>query len=103
MSRFKFACSCGKRLAAYDWMVGRLLTCPKCGRTLTVPTPFQAEDQLNKMIEGGYAPERRQIGKPIEKASRFKWLVVVAAVLGLTGALVLAGAIGWFLHRFISQ
>ena len=58
MSRFKFMCGCGKRLAAYDWMVGRLLTCPKCGATLTVPTPFQAEQNLHEMIDEGYDPSK---------------------------------------------
>lgn len=86
MSRFKFACSCGKRLAAYDWMVGRLLSCPKCGRTLTVPTPFQAEDQFNAMIQKGYTPERRQIGKPIIRPNWKKRLLIAGGVLFVLAA-----------------
>ena len=85
MSRFKFACTCGKRLAAYDWMVGRILSCPNCGRTLTVPTPFQAEDQLNEMIDKGYTPTRRKLGQPFERKSPLKLtaLVVLAVVLAV--------------------
>jgi len=98
MSRFKFACSCGKRLAAYDWMVGRLVSCPKCGRTLTVPTPFQAEDHFKRMIEEGYTPERRQIGKPVERASRTKRIVIVASILLLVLAATAVVLWTWVLH-----
>ncbi|HUW56521.1 MAG TPA: hypothetical protein VMZ92_07790 [Planctomycetota bacterium] len=80
MSRFKFACSCGKRLAAYDWMVGRILSCPNCGRTLTVPTPFQAEDQLSDMIDKGYTPTRRRFGQPMERKSLLGRVVLVVVV-----------------------
>ena len=90
MSRFKFACSCGKRLAAYDWMVGRLLNCPKCGRTLTVPTPFQAEDQFNKMVESGYTVERRRIGRPVVRLNWKKRLLVAAGVVVVLGAVAAA-------------
>ncbi|HUU43618.1 MAG TPA: hypothetical protein VMY39_03300 [Planctomycetota bacterium] len=97
MSRFKFACSCGKRLAAYDWMVGRLLSCPKCGRTLTVPTPFQAEDQLQRMIEGGYTPFRRRLGRPIR---RMGWPARIGLLAGLLAvAAGVACAVLYFLKR----
>jgi len=97
MSRFKFACNCGKRLAAYDWMVGRLLSCPKCGRTLTVPTPFKAEDQLKKMIETGYTPEKRQIGKPVRKPNWPKRIGILAGAIAVGAAL--ACAVLYFLNR----
>ena len=95
MSRFKFACSCGKRLAAYDWMVGRILSCPSCGRTLTVPTPFQAEDQLNEMIDKGYSPMRRKLGQPMEKKS------MVGRVALVLAALILAIAAGMLLRYLV--
>ena len=81
MSRFKFACNCGKRLAAYDWMVGQVINCPKCGRTLTVPTPFQAEEHIAEMVEKGYSLQRRKIGKPVDPAEkRHKHLFIFAVI-----------------------
>lgn len=81
MSRFKFACNCGKRLAAYDWMIGRILSCPKCGRTLTVPTPFKAQDKLDEMVEKGYSPARRKLGKPVDPHARRKHILLLAGVV----------------------
>lgn len=98
MSRFKFTCSCGKRLAAYDWMVSRLVTCPNCGQTLTVPTPFQAQEQLHEMIDRGYTPTRRKLGKPIEKRSGLK---VTATVLLAIILAVVAAAVGMFVYFLI--
>ena len=98
MSRFKFACSCGKRLAAYDWMVGRILSCPNCGQTLTVPTPFKAQEQFDEMIDRGYTPTRRKLGKPIEKRSGLK---VTATVLLVIILAVLAVAAGMFVYFLI--
>jgi len=93
MSRFKFACSCGKRLAAYDWMVGRIVTCPNCGRTLTVPTPFKAQEKLDEMIEKGYSPTKRKIGRPVDRAARRRHVTVligvVLVVLAAAAAVVL--------------
>jgi len=86
MSRFKFVCGCGKRLAAYDWMVGRIVSCPRCGRTLTVPTPFKAEDQLHEMMERGYNPTRRKIGIPVDQKARKKHVVVILGVVVLVAA-----------------
>ena len=81
MSRFKFACSCGKRLAAYDWMVGRILTCPNCGRTLTVPTPFKAQEKLDEMIDKGYSPAKRKIGRPVDRGARRRRIAVILGVV----------------------
>lgn len=83
MSRFKFACNCGKRLAAYDWMVGQVISCPKCGRTLTVPTPFQGEEHLQEMIEKGYEARKRMLGKPIDPAEKRHKYLAVFVVIGL--------------------
>lgn len=96
MSRFKFTCNCGKRLAAYDWQVGRIVSCPKCGRMLTIPTPFQAEDQLNEMIDRGYKPTRRKVGRPVEKKSRLKVILVVG--IGLVVAAAVAAVV---IHRLL--
>ena len=97
MSRFKFACNCGKRLAAYDWMVGRILSCPKCGRTLTIPTPFQAEDKLEEMQSEGYDVSTRKLGVRVEEPSRLRLarmaLLIGIAVLATAAVLVIA----WFL------
>jgi hypothetical protein len=90
MSRFKFACNCGKRLAAYDWMVGQIISCPKCGRTLTVPTPFAAEEKLAEMIEKGYTPTRRKIGVPVDRLARRRHVITVFAVIALVLAAVAA-------------
>ena len=90
MSRFKFACNCGKRMAAYDWMVGRLLSCPKCGRTLTVPSPFKAEDQLKKMIAEGYIPEKRHLGRPFRRGGWVKRVGILVGALAIGTALACA-------------
>ena len=89
MSRFKFACNCGKRMAAYDWMVGQVVSCPKCGRTMTVPTPFAAEEHIAEMIEKGYSLQRRKIGKPVNPAEKRHKALVVFAIIALV---VAAGA-----------
>ena len=39
----RFACSCGKTLKVADDLSGRDITCPSCGRSVTVPTPEEAE------------------------------------------------------------
>jgi hypothetical protein len=96
MSRFKFVCGCGKRLAAYDWMIGQVVTCPKCGTTQTVPTPFQAEEKLEEMMDKGYSVTRRKIGIPVDQSARKKKLVFVLVIVA-TGILVLAAAVGLFL------
>ena len=90
MSRFKFACNCGKRMAAYDWMVGQVIACPKCGRTMTVPTPFAAEEHIAEMIEKGYSVQRRQIGKPVDPGVRRRKLIVtiLLTLLALAAAVV---------------
>ena len=80
MSRFKFACRCGKRLAAYDWMVGRLVSCPKCGTTITVPAPFKAEADFQEMVEKGHEPERRKYGVATPEETRRTRLVILIAV-----------------------
>ena len=98
MSRFKFACTCGKRLAAYDWMVGRIVTCPNCGQTLTVPTPFAAQEQFDEMIDRGYTPTRRRLGRPIEKPSGLK---VTATVLLAIVLAVVAAAVGMLVYFLI--
>ena len=96
MNRFKFACNCGKRLAAYDWMIGQVVNCPKCGRTLTVPTPFQAEEHLAEMIEKGYSPNRRKFGRLIDPAGKRRKILAVFAVV----ALVIAFAAAVYLFVF---
>jgi hypothetical protein len=95
MSRFKFACGCGKRLAAYDWMIGQVITCPKCGTTQTVPTPFQAEEKLAEMMEKGYSVTRRKIGIPVDQSARKKQVVIVLAVVAGV-VLVLVAAVVLF-------
>ncbi len=95
MARFKFACNCGKRLAAYDWMVGQVITCPKCSRTLTVPTPFQGEEHLAEMIEKGYQANRRKIGIPVDPAEKRRTALFVFALIALV--IVLAAAAYLFL------
>jgi len=88
MSRFKFPCSCGKRMAAYDWMIGRVINCPRCGRTLTVPTPFQGEEQLADLEERGlYKPGKKKVGEPVARTS-FKGILS-----GILGVLVILGVI----------
>jgi len=96
MSRFKFVCGCGKRLAAYDWMIGQVVTCPKCGTTQTVPTPFQAEEKLAEMMERGYSVTRRKIGIPVDQGGPKKRTMVVLAVVGAV-VLLLAAAVVLFL------
>ena len=97
MSRFKFVCSCGKRLAAYDWMVGRILSCPNCGRTLTVPTPFKAQENLDEMIEKGYSPMKRKIGRPVDPGARRRRIVVILGLVLVV--LAAAAAVVLFLLR----
>ena len=93
MSRFKFVCSCGKRLAAYDWMVGQVVSCPKCGNTLTVPTPFQAEEKMAEMVEKGYSPTKRRAPKPFvpggNKHTGLIIFAIIAAVLVLAAVVYL--------------
>ncbi len=96
MARFKFACNCGKRLAAYDWMVGQVVSCPKCGRTLTVPTPFQAEEHLAEMVERGYQLSRRQLGRPVDPAEKRHKILAVLVIL----ALIIAFAAAVYLFVF---
>ena len=93
MSRFKFACNCGKRLAAYDWMVGQIISCPKCGRTLTVPTPFAAEERLAEMVEKGYTVTRRKIGVPVNPLEKRRRVITILAII----ALILATAAAVYL------
>jgi hypothetical protein len=94
MSRFKFVCSCGKRLAAYDWMVGQVINCPKCGNTLTVSTPFQGEEKLAEMIEKGYSPTRRRFGKPFDpNENRHTGLLI----FGLVAAVVVLACVVYLL------
>jgi hypothetical protein len=97
MSRFKFVCGCGKRLAAYDWMVGHIVSCPKCGRTLTVPTPFRAEEKLHEMMERGYSVTRRKIGIPVDQKARKRHIGIVLGivVLVLAAAALLYYLLGW--------
>lgn len=97
MSRFKFPCSCGKRLAAYDWMVGRVVNCPRCGQTLTVPTPFQGEEKLAEMTEKGYKAEKKKIGIPVSREGRIKGIIS-----GVLGVLIIIGVIAlivWLIER----
>jgi hypothetical protein len=99
MSRFKFVCGCGKRLAAYDWMIGQVVTCPKCGTTQTVPTPFQAEEKLEEMMEKGYSVTRRKIGIPVDQAARKKNMLFVLAIVAAVVLLLAAAVV--LVHSFI--
>ena len=99
MSRFKFVCGCGKRLAAYDWMIGQVVTCPKCGTTQTVPTPFQAEEKLAEMMERGYSVTRRKIGIPVDQAARKKQVVILLAGAAAVVLLLVAAVV--LFHSFI--
>jgi hypothetical protein len=91
MARFKFTCSCGKRLAAQDWMVGQLITCPRCEKTMTVPTPFQAEETYQEMMEKGYVPARPKIGQPVDpNAHRRRMIIVVVIAAAVVLITVLA-------------
>lgn len=65
--RFKFTCSCGKRLAAYSWMVGKATECPKCNQMLTVPTPERAAEMMGP--RGDDAPTRYHV-KPSDRGRR---------------------------------
>ena len=80
MSRFKFACRCGKRLAAYDWMVGRLVSCPKCGTIITIPPPFKAASDFEEMVEKGHEPERRKYGLSTPEQIRRTRLIILVVV-----------------------
>ncbi len=96
MSRFKFACNCGKRMAAYDWMVGQVITCPKCGRTMTVPTPFQGEEHIAEMIEKGYSLQKKQLGVPV--TSSHNWRKIILTTLYIAFGLAAAvGLIYWII------
>jgi hypothetical protein len=70
-------------------MVGRILSCPKCGRTLTVPTPFKAQDKLDEMVEKGYTPARRKIGIPVDPRAKRKHLIFLAGIV-VTALLLLS-------------
>jgi hypothetical protein len=99
MSRFKFACTCGKRMAAYDWMIGRIVTCPACGSTLTVPTPFQAQEKLAEMIGKGFTPTRRKIGVPLDPKARRKRIAILAGTMILVVLAAAVAALWIFLKR----
>jgi hypothetical protein len=45
----KLTCSCGRRLRVADGFAGRVVRCPKCSASVTVPvedkSPFEAVDE----------------------------------------------------------
>ena len=90
--RFKFACTCGKRLAAYSWMVGRVTECPKCHTTLTIPTPERAAEMLGE--GGGELATRyriKRLGR--RKWTRKEWTLIVLVALTTLGVGFLLGCL----------
>ena len=77
-------------MAAYDWMVGQVITCPKCGRTMTVPTPFSAQEHIAEMVEKGYSLNRRQLGRPLDPSERRRKVLKIFAIVALIIALAAA-------------
>ena len=88
--RFKFTCTCGKRLAAYSWMVGKVTECPKCNTTMTIPTPERAaemrgargEDLATRYRLKGPAPAPRSVSEYVLVALVMVLSLAVGAVLG---------------------
>ena len=98
MNRFKFPCDCGRKLAAYEWMVGKLVTCPACGKTITVPTPFQGEEKLHELIESGKMKvRRRRIDMFAKKKRPFR--VTLLWTLGIIAGLALLGVMVYFILK----
>lgn len=90
--RFKFLCTCGKHLAAYSWMAGKILECPKCGTILTVPKPEDAGAQsepaspTDQSVPSPYTerqPMAEEGGLPA-----WAWVAVAVAAAGILVAAV---------------
>lgn len=95
--RFKFTCTCGKRLAAYSWMAGKVTECPKCGKTLTIPTPERAAELLR--AHGEQFVSHHRLRRPERRGIKASGWVLVALVLVLSGAIgVLLGKL-YFYHN----
>ena len=74
--RFKFTCSCGKRLAAYSWMAGKMVECPRCSKTLTIPTPERAAELQSARGETFVSPYSRRV--PDSRGRRVsRWLLAL--------------------------
>ena len=98
MNRFKFPCSCGRKLAAYEWMVGKLVTCPACKQKITVPTPFQGEEMLHELIESGkIKPKKKKVEVPQGDKTPFR--VRALWTLGILAALTLLGLVFYFIIK----
>ena len=79
--RFKFTCSCGKRLAAYSWMAGRVTECPRCHKTLTIPTPERAAELQAARGEQFVSPYHRSRTEHPSRSRGLRWLLILLAVL----------------------
>ena len=94
--RFKFQCNCGKRLAAYSWMVGKVTECPKCRTTMTIPTPERAAE-----LSGAQGEElaRRYGYQKVERSRWRTWELVLAGLV--LAASVAVGAILSYLYFYL--
>ena len=95
--RFKFTCTCGKRLAAYSWMVGKITECPKCGKTLTIPTPQRAAELLRARGDD-LATRYRLRQAPAQRIKLSEW-ILAGLVLVLSAAVGCLLGILYFYHR----
>ncbi len=95
--RFKFTCTCGKRLAAYSWMAGKVTECPKCGKTLTIPTPERAAELLRAHREQFVS--HHHLREPKHRRIKASGWVLVALVLVLSATVgILLGKL-YFYHN----
>ncbi len=93
--RFKFTCTCGKRLAAYSWMVGKITECPKCNTTMTIPTPERAAQLLGE--RAGELATRYHLRHPSRRHRKLvEWLLAFLVFLLAMGTGIL---LGWLYFR----
>ena len=92
--RFKFTCTCGKRLAAYSWMAGKVTECPKCGKTLTIPTPERAAELLSARGEQFVSRHHHHLTESERRGIKASGWALVALVF------VLSATIGILLGRW---
>ncbi len=95
--RFKFTCTCGKRLAAYSWMVGKITECPRCGVTMTIPTPERAAELLS--ARGEDLVTRYRLKHPISQRIRPSEWVLAGLVLLLSATVGALLGILFFYRR----